>query len=650
VAHLLSTRLEEIGVRKSIATVCLSGTLGDKLEAIAAARFDSVEIFENDFIYFNSSARDLSRLAADLGLAIDLYQPFRDFEGVSEATFKRNLERAERKFDLMQSLGAPMLLVCSNVATAESADRSRAAAQLHALAERAAARNVRIAYEALAWGKYVRHYADAWAIVKEVDHPHLGLCLDSFHILSLGDDPAGIVEIPSEKLFFLQLADAPRLAMDVLQWSRHYRCFPGQGQLDLTNFLEQVLIAGYSGPLSLEIFNDLFREAPNRRTAIDAMQSLLFLEGQTRSRFERDATSSAKRASQRTEVLRRVELFDPPAAPEIDGLAFLEFAVDSATATKLAGLFGALGFQRAGRHRSKDVTLYRQGDIHLVLNSEPNSFASAHFAEHGPSICAVSLRTDDGLRALNRATALHCPRFDGKVGPHELRIPAIRAPDGGLVYFASTAPGRKSLYEIDFALEAAKTGVEAGLRAIDHVAMGLPVDQLDTWILFYRAVLGMQPGDSLELSDPYGLIRSCGVATMNRRLRIVLNVSPSRSTQTARTISTLGGASVHHIAFSCEDIFATAAKLRAGGVSFVPISANYYDDLPTRFVLDEPLLSRLRDSGILYDRTAEGEYFHIYTEPFEGRFFFEIVQRAGSYDAYGALNAPARMASLAQAS
>src|SRR5262249_8931891 len=157
--------------------------------------------------------------------------------------------------------------------------------------------------------------------------------------------------IPSEKIFFLQLADAPRLAMDVLQWSRHYRCFPGQGQFDLTSFLEQVLLAGYSGPLSLEIFNDLFREAPNRRTAIDAMQSLLFLEAQTRTRFELGAASGAKQASQRVDVLQRVELFDPPAAPEIGGLAFLEFAVDSSAAKALAALLGTLGFQRAGRHR-----------------------------------------------------------------------------------------------------------------------------------------------------------------------------------------------------------------------------------------------------------------------------------------------------------
>ena len=632
-------------MRKSIATVCLSGTLGDKLEAIAAARFDAVEIFENDLIYCNESPRAIAAIAADLGLGIDLYQPFRDFEGVSDAQLRRNLDRAERKFDLMGALGAPMLLLCSNVATAVDANPSRAAAQLHVLAERAAARNLRIGYEALAWGRHVRHYADAWAIVREADHPHLGLIVDSFHILSLGDDPAGIARIPGEKIFFVQLADAPRLAMDVLQWSRHYRCFPGQGQLDLTRFLEQVLVAGYSGPLSLEIFNDVFREAPNRRTAIDAMTSLLFLEAETRARF----AAAAAETGDRPEVPRRVELFDPPPAPSIDGIAFVEFAVDDRAASTLAELLQRLGFARAGRHRSKNVTLYRQGDIHLVLNAEPESFADAYFTAHGPSICALSLRTNDGILALNRATALHCPRFDSKIGPHELRIPAIRAPDGSLIYFVSTAPGQKSLYEIDFALEAPAPEADAGLLAIDHVAMGLPVDQLDSWILFYRAVLGMQPGDSLELSDPYGLVRSCAVATAERALRVVLNVSPSRSTQTARTISTLGGSSVHHVAFSCADIFATVAKLRANGVRFVPISGNYYDDLPTRFELDPVLVQRLQELGVLYDRTADGEYFHVYGETFAERFFFEIVQRVGRYDAYGALNAPARMAAQAQA-
>ena len=589
-------------------------------------------------------------MAADRGLGIDLYQPFRDFEGVPDADFERNLARAERKFDLMETLGVPMMLVCSNVSPSAIDDDARAAAQLYALAERAARRNLRIGYEALAWGRHVSHYEHAWSIVAKADHPHLGVIIDSFHILSLGDDPAPIAKIPGDKIFFLQMADAPRLAMDVLQWSRHYRCFPGQGQFDLASFLEHVLVAGYSGPISLEIFNDLFREAPNRRTAIDAMQSLLFLEGQVHERLESAAADASARPSARAKTRDRVELFDPPAAPVLQGVSFLEFAVDGESEAQLGATLASIGFQRAGRHRSKNVTLYRQGEINLILNAEPDSFARAHYAEHGPSICAVGLRTDDNIRALNRATALHCPRFESRVGPNELKIPAIRAPDGSLIYFVSADLGSKGLYEIDFALNAEESvsPLGAGFEYVDHVAIGLPADQLDTWILFYRAVLGMQPGDSLELSDPYGLIRSCGVASDDRKVRVVLNVSLSRSTLTARTVSTLAGASVHHIAFSCPDIFSTVTKLRARGVSFVPISPNYYDDLPTRFEMDPGLVERLRNLGILYDRTPSGEYFHIYTESFAERFFFELVQRAGGYDAYGALNAPARMATQAQ--
>ncbi|HEY3180772.1 MAG TPA: TIM barrel protein [Casimicrobiaceae bacterium] len=637
-------------MRKCIATVSLSGTLAEKLDAIAAARFEAIEVFENDLIQFQGTPKDLREMAAGRGLGIDLYQPFRDFEGVADAQFERNLVRAEHKFDIMEALGAPMMLVCSNVSPNAIADDARAAAQLHALAERAARRNLRIGYEALAWGRQVSHYDHAWSIVQKADHPHLGVVIDSFHILSLGDDPAPITEIPGDKIFFLQMADAPRLAMDVLQWSRHYRCFPGQGQFDLARFLEYVLVAGYSGPLSLEIFNDVFREAPNRRTAVDAMQSLLYLEAETRRRLTKSAADNPQ--SRSAQAVRRVALVDLPEPPRLDGVAFLEFAVDKDNERTLGALLESLGFASAGRHRSKEVSLYQQGDIHLVLNAEPFSFARAHFAEHGPSICALSLTTDDSLRALNRSTALNCPRFDSRIGPHELKIPAIRAPDGSLVYFVAAELGSGALYEIDFDLSASASAKDndAGLTSVDHVAIGLPVEALDTWILFYRAVLGMQPGESLELSDPYGLIRSCGVASDNRAVRVVLNVSQSRATQTARTISAQGGASVHHIAFACSDIFASMEKLLANRARFVPISGNYYDDLLARFDLPLTTIERMRRYNILYERSGSGEYFHAYLEPFAGRFFFEIVQRTGDYDGYGALNASARIASQVQRS
>ncbi len=637
-------------MRKCIATVSISGALVDKLDAIAAARFDAIEIFENDLINFAGTPAELRRMCDDRGLGIDLYQPFRDLDATSDEQLRRNLDRAERKFDIMQTLGAPMMLVCSNASDSAVGDDARVAAQLYELAERAARRNLRVGYEALAWGRCVRRYEHAWSIVKAADHPHLGIVIDSFHILSLGDAPEGIAAIPGEKIFFLQMADAPRLAMDVLQWSRHYRCFPGQGQFDLARFLEQVLVAGYTGPFSLEIFNDVFRAAPNRRTAVDAMQSILHCEAQTRARMTQNGAGSAVPGEARARTLERIELFDPPAAPRLSGFAFLEFAVDEASEWLLDNVLETLGFVRVGRHRSKNVTLYRQGAINLILNAEPNSFARLHFADHGASICAIGVTADDPVRALNRATALHCQRFDGRLGPHELTIPAVRTPGGSLVYFVAQAWGAGAMPESDFESTAPAGDADraAGLTRVDHVAMGLPPETLDTWILYCRAVLGMETGESLELSDPLGLVRSCGVATSDRAVRMVLNVSQSRGTQMARTVAAQRGAAVHHIAFATDDIFATMAKLAANGAKFVAISPNYYDDLAARFDLAPDLIARMQAGGVVYERTAEGDYFHAYSERFADRFFFEIVQRRGAYDGYGAANAPARLAAQVQ--
>jgi 4-hydroxyphenylpyruvate dioxygenase len=354
--------------------------------------------------------------------------------------------------------------------------------------------------------------------------------------------------------------------------------------------------------------------------------------------------------SERARTVNRIELFDPPPVPRFSGVAFLEFAVDEATEWLLDNVLETLGFQRVGRHRSKHVTLYRQGAINLVLNAEPDSSAREHFDIHGPSICAVSLTTDDPMRARNRATALHCPRFDSRLGPHEQNVPAVRAPDGSVIYFVASELASGALYEIDFELDATTTAnpKDVGLTLVDHVAMAVPVDALDTWMLFYRSVLGLEPGESLELSDPFGLVRSMGVASADRAVRAVLNVSQSRSTAMARAITTHGGSSVHHIAFATDDIFATMAKLRRNGAQFVPISPNYFDDLQARFDLPPEQIAKMRDNHVLFERTPTGEYFHAYSESFADRFFFEIVQRVGDYDGYGALNAAARLASQSQ--
>ena len=228
----------------SIATVSLSGSLDEKLRAIAGAGFEEVEIFENDLLTFNGSPRDVGQLCRDLGLAICAFQPFRDFEGMPEPQRGRNFARAQHKFDLMQELGTDLLLICSNVSPASLGGIDRAAADFHALGELAAPRGLRVGFEALAWGRHVNDYRDAWEIVRRAGHKSIGVILDSFHALAPGFPVTAMASIPADKIFLVQLADAPKLGLDVLSWSRHFRCFPGQGDLPVGTFMEAIAATG----------------------------------------------------------------------------------------------------------------------------------------------------------------------------------------------------------------------------------------------------------------------------------------------------------------------------------------------------------------------------------------------------------------------
>jgi 4-hydroxyphenylpyruvate dioxygenase len=631
-------------MRRSIATVSLSGTLPQKLQAIAAAGFDGIELFEPDFTHHRGPPAELAAMLQDLGLAVELFQPFRDFEAVPEAAFQRNLARAERKFDLMQAIGCRRMLVCSSVSPLTLPDPALAAAQLHALAERAARRGLQVGFEALSWGRHVTRWRQAWDIVRRADHPALGLILDSFHTLALGDDVDALVEqVPGDRISFLQMADAPQLSLNVIEWARHHRNFPGQGQLDVVGFYEQVVRTGYAGPLSLEIFNDVFRESPNRRIAVDAMRSLLWLESQVRGRLE---ASAPERAATLFAPERAATLFAPPPLPRFGGFAFVEFAVDAAAATALDALLRRMGFALRGRHRSKPVRLYQQGGIRLVVNTLGHALARERFERHGASVCALAVRADDAEAAQVRGVAMRSAPFEASLGPGEHRLPSLVSPGGTIVHFVPESLADGALYEADFeAVEDSAPVAPRGLGAIDHVGLALAPDRVDTWVLFCRAVLGLDAGESLQVADPFGLVRSFGMADAARRLRLVLIVSQSQRTRTARVVEAGGGVVVHHVAFACDDVLASVTALRAAGVGFAPISDNYYDDLETRFEFAPGEVDRLRVAGVLYDRTPQGSYLHAYTEPFAGRFFFELVQRVDGYDAYGAANAPARMAS-----
>src|SRR3954471_13540122 len=614
---------------RSIATVSLGGTLVEKLQAIAAAGFDGVEIFENDLLYFDGSPAEVRTICADLGLRILLFQPFRDFEAAPRARMPKNFDRAESKFDVMEQLGADLMLVCSNTAPDTRPDDAVATEDLRALGERAARHGFRIGYEALAWGRQVNTFGHAWKIVQAADHPAVGLVVDTFHTFAVEDDDAPIAKIPGERIFFAQLADAPMMRLDPLSWSRHFRLFPGQGAFPVTRFTRNVLASGYNGPISLEIFNDEFRAAAPRPTAVDAMRSLLLLEEELAGE-----TPAA-----------RVHASPPP--PVCHGFEFIEFAVEAETRPRLTQMFDAMGFAHVGTHRSKDVTLHRQGDVNLILNAEKDSFAHSFFLLHGPSACALAFRVGDARNTTERALRYKAQTFRGKVGPNELVIPAIRGLEGSLIYLVDRSGADGTIYDVDFVVEPrGEASAPCGLTKIDHVSQVMPRGKLDGTMLFYKSVFGFEAEPVHELVDPYGLIQSRVLESRERTVRLPLNATASPRTATARFLSNYGGGGVHHIAIATDDIFRTMAEMRARNVPLLEIPETYYDGLAATHDLPTERIDQMRELGILYDRLDAGEFFHAYTRAFYGLFFFEIVQRR-DYDGFGAVNASVRLAAQA---
>lgn len=625
-------------MRTGIATVCLSGTLKEKMQACAIAGFDGIEIFEQDLVTSPLSPEDVRKMAADLGLGLDLYQPFRDFDSVGEDILQENLRRADAKFKLMSRLGMDTILVCTNVGTATIDDDDLRAEQLSRLAELAGDHGVKVAYEALAWGKYVNDYEHAHRLVDTVDHPNLGTCLDSFHILSRDWDTAPIETIKPEKIFFVQVADAPKLTMDVLSWSRHYRVFPGEGQFELAKFMGHVARAGYSGPVSLEVFNDVFRQSDVERTAVDAMRSLIWLEEQSAKWLDANAASFAPGASGDSPAngagRRRypMELATLPKVAEPAGFNFAEVKTDEPA--QLETLLGQLGFEFDGRHRTKDVQLWSMGQARVIINEQAPSHSE-------PAIAALGFDVDSPVIASARAQQLKAPVVPRKVQADEEVFQGIAAPDSTEIFLCQGSPDGTAAWTHEFGegLEHPSVGAQA---VIDHVNLAQPWQHFDEAVLFYTSALALEPQPFAEVPSPSGLVRSQVMQTSDRAVRLVLNLAPVLQQEPGQH----GGARKsyqEHIAFAVDDLVATARAAQERGLEFLQIPANYYEDLDARFALEPAFLATLKELNLLYDRDANGEFLHFYTATV-GSVFFEMVERRGNYDGYGAPNAPVRHA------
>ncbi len=614
-------------MKTSIATVCLSGGLAEKLQAIAAAGFKGVEIFENDLLSFNGTPEDVRGMVADLGLEMFAFQPFRDFEGMPGDKRQRVFARAERKFDLMAQLGCKQLLICSNVSPDSLGGIDRAAVDLRELGERAALRGFRVGFEALAWGRHINDHRDAWEAVRRADHAAVGLVLDTFHTFARKIDLNSIRSIPKDKIFLVQVADAPLLDMDPLSWSRHFRNFPGQGDLPLLEFMSALSATGYDDVLSLEIFNDQFRAGSARSVAVDGHRSLIYLADQMQAK--------GHGAKSHTRQL-------PPRAACL-GTAFIEFAIDERTAPSFEIFLHGLGFVRSGVHRTKAVTRWRQGAINLVVNTESEGFAHAFNITHGAAVCAIGLEVDDAAATLDRAAQLLDQPFRQAVGPGELEIPAVRGVGGSLIYFIDPKSDLARVWDIEFEATSEDDAASAGLTRVDHISQSMHYEEMLSWVLFYTSLLDVKKAAEQDVIDPGGLVKSQVIEANDGALRIVLNASQSSRTQSSKFLSEVFGSGVQHLAFATDDIVATVIRLEANGVPLLPIPENYYDDLESKTDLTVERINELKAHNILYDREGDAEFLQVYTQTFDNRFFFEIVERRGAVG-YGAINAPIRLA------
>ncbi len=364
--------------------------------------------------------------------------------------------------------------------------------------------------------------------------------------------------------------------------------------------MRYVLGTGYAGPLSLEVFNDVFRQSDPAHAAVDAMRSLLALQ----------------ESASRTPEL--------PPAPKLRGHAFTELA---AADPSIADTLAAMGFTHVGQHRAKPVELWEQGRARLLLNSTGGPATA--------DVAALAVNSDDPLTSAERAVRLLAPVLPREHRADEADLRSVAAPDGTALFFCGTDATDSWL--TDFT----PTGQQATQTLVtgtDHIALTQPFDSFDEAGVFYRSVLGLQPDTGEEVAAPFGLIRNLAVASADRCVRIELSAALLRRGDWAPDIQ-----EPQHIAFATGDAIEAAAAMRDHGAPILPIPDNYYDDLDARLAPER--LADLREYSILHDRDAQsGEYLHFCTPILGGRVFFEVVQRIGGYSGYGRVNAPVGMA------
>jgi 4-hydroxyphenylpyruvate dioxygenase len=326
-----------------------------------------------------------------------------------------------------------------------------------------------------------------------------------------------------------------------------------------------------------------------------------------------------------------VDLFDNPMG--LDGFEFVEFA--SPEPGVLEPVFGMLGFEAVAQHRSKSVTLYRQGNINFVLNSEPGSLAAYFAEEHGPCACGMAFRVTDAHLAYNRALQRGAQPVDIPTGPMELRLPAIKGIGGAPLYLIDRYEDGHSIYDIDFRFF---DGVDrhprgCGLQHIDHLTHNVYRGRMEFWARFYERIFNFREIRYFDIKGEYTGLLSKAMTAPDGKIRIPLNEEASQGTgQIEEFLMQYNGEGIQHIALICDDLVACVDALRAKGVPLMtPPPDTYYEMLEERLPGHGQPVAELQSRGILLDgSTQQGDprlLLQIFSETLIGPVFFEFIQR-----------------------
>jgi 4-hydroxyphenylpyruvate dioxygenase len=336
---------------------------------------------------------------------------------------------------------------------------------------------------------------------------------------------------------------------------------------------------------------------------------------------------------------------DPQNPLGLSGFEFLEFATHTPKeADELVRLFDGLGFEPAARHRSKDVTLYRQGGINFILNREKDCFAHSFALVHGPSVCAMGFRIEDSRAALARALAHGEKQHESRIGPGELAIAAIRGLHGSLIYLVDRHGAKGSIYEVDFRSLPA-TMHDPHLTAVDHVSHVVMQGHMEIWARFYHDIFGFREETAYRIADASGTVLSKVVTSPCGTIRIPINEPASAGTVTEQFIHDYFGEGIQHIALRANDLAATVDEAMARGVEFLPIPDAYYAGLRHDDRLSPELIDGLQDRNMLIDFDATGGLLQAYTKPVAGTIFFELLERR-DHTGFGHRNTSTRLSAL----